>query len=254
MEIFIITLLIVIVAQTTYLMWARLSKTKQKRTIRPVFVDTSVLIDGRIILVAQSGFIDATLYIPRSVLGELQTLADNGDSDKRARARHGLDVVAELQRMPTVKVEVFRDSNKAEEGVDSRLLKLAKRHHGSICTIDYNLSKVALVEGIKVLNINDLAMGLRMMHLPGERTFIGLLQPGQDSHQAVGYLGDGTMVVVERASSYIGKTVEVEFIRSLQTAAGRMMFAKLIDDKQPAHGSRHNRTSNNSRKQSKQSE
>ncbi len=205
-----------------------------KTGTRPIFVDTSVLIDGRIIAVAQSGFIGDTLVIPRSVVGELQFLADNADHDKRARARHGLDVVAELQKMTTVSVEVLQDGSKAEEGVDERLLKLAKEHSGAICTIDFNLNKVAQVEGIAVLNVNELAKQLRALYLPGETTTIHLLQKGQDTHQAVGYLEDGTMVVVEQANKFIGSAVEVEFIRSLQTAAGKMMFAKLAGAHKPA--------------------
>lgn len=193
---------------------------------RPIFVDTSVLIDGRIIAVAQSGFIGDTLVIPRSVIGELQFLADNADHDKRARARHGLDVVQELQQMPQVTVEILQDGSKAEEGVDERLLKLAKQYSGAVCTIDFNLNKVAQVESVPVLNVNELAQSLRMAYLPGEKMLLELVQKGQDSHQAVGYLADGTMVVVEHAFKQIGQTVEIEFIRSLQTAAGKMMFAK----------------------------
>ena len=139
--------------------------------------------------------------------------------------------MAELQRMPKVKVEIFQDGSRAEEGVDERLLNLAKKHQGSICTIDYNLNKVALVENINVLNVNDLAMSLRMAYLPGEKMLLELTQKGQDSHQAVGHLSDGTMVVVEHASNRIGQTAEIEFIRSLQTAAGKMMFAKIIENK-----------------------
>ncbi|MNQ86189.1 putative PIN and TRAM-domain containing protein precursor [compost metagenome] len=193
---------------------------------RPIFVDTSVLIDGRIIAVAQSGFIGDTLVIPRSVIGELQFLADNADHDKRSRARHGLDVVQELQQMPQVTVEILQDGSKAEEGVDERLLKLAKQYSGAVCTIDFNLNKVAQVESIAVLNVNELAQSLRMAYLPGEKMLLELVQKGQDSHQAVGYLADGTMVVVEHAFKQIGQTIEIEFIRSLQTAAGKMMFAK----------------------------
>lgn len=196
---------------------------------QPIFVDTSVLIDGRIIAIAQSGFIGDTLVIPRSVVGELQFLADNSDHEKRARARHGLDVIAELQAMPGVKVEILQDGSKAEEGVDERLLNLAKKHGGAICTIDFNLNKVAQVENLRVLNVNELAQSLRMSFLPGEQTKLELTQKGQDSHQAVGYLADGTMVVVEHAAKQIGQAAEIEFIRSLQTAAGKMMFAKLIE-------------------------
>lgn len=194
-----------------------------------IFVDTSVLIDGRILAVAQSGFITATLAIPRSVMGELQLLADNADSEKRSRARHGMDVAKELQDMKNVSVELFQDSERADEGVDNRLLSLAKTYDGALCTIDYNLSKVAEVEGIRICNVNELAKNLRMAYLPGEKTKIELVQKGESSHQGVGYLPDGTMVVVEQASGNIGQTVEVEFIRSLQTAAGKMMFAKKLE-------------------------
>jgi len=224
-------LLAIILAQVTYLVAVNTKKLSHKREVRPIFVDTSVLIDGRIIAVAASGFISGKLSIPRSVIGELQFLADNADNEKRSRARHGLDVVSELQNMPNVSVEIFQDGSRAEEGVDERLLKLAKKYHGSICTIDYNLNKVAIVEDINVLNVNDLAMSLRMAYLPGEKMLLELTQKGQDAHQAVGHLTDGTMVVVEHANNQIGKTVEIEFIRSLQTAAGKMMFAKLLGDK-----------------------
>ncbi len=233
METIIIVLLLIITVEVTYLLTVNTKKLSHRKQIRPIFVDTSVLIDGRIIAVAQSGFINDVLNIPRSVIGELQFLADNADNEKRSRARHGLDVVSELQAMPNVKVEIFQDGSRAEEGVDERLLNLAKKYHGSICTIDYNLNKVAQVEHINVLNVNDLAMSLRMAYLPGEKMMLELTQKGQDSHQAVGHLTDGTMVVVEHANNRIGQTVEIEFIRSLQTAAGKMMFAKLVDSKQP---------------------
>lgn len=196
-------------------------------------VDTSVLIDGRIISVAKSGFIGDTLVIPRSVVRELQFLADNADHEKRARARYGLDVVQELQALPQVSVEILADGGQATEGVDERLLTLAKKHGAAVCTIDYNLNKVAVVEGIVVLNVNELAQSLRMAYLPGERIRLELVQKGQDAHQGVGYLPDGTMVVVEHASKFVGQAVEIEFIRSLQTAAGKMMFARRIETQPP---------------------
>ncbi len=231
MEIILIVFLLVIIAEVTYLVAVNTKKLSHKKENKPIFVDTSVLIDGRIIAVANSGFINGTLSIPRTVIGELQFLADNADNEKRSRARHGLDIVSELQNISKINVEIFQDGSKAEEGVDERLLKLAKKYQGSICTIDYNLNKVAQVENIDVLNVNDLAMSLRMAYLPGEKMLIELTQKGQDSHQAVGHLTDGTMVVVEHANKLIGQTVEIEFIRSLQTAAGKMMFAKLVEDK-----------------------
>lgn len=226
METLIIITLLVIAVETTYLFVSSFRKA-QKTQLAPVFVDTSVLIDGRIIAVAESGFITRPLYIPRSVVGELQFLADNADPEKRSRARHGLDITNQLQSITSLNVVIFADGVKAEEGVDNRLLTLAKKHSGAICTIDYNLNKVAVVEGIEVLNVNELAKTLRMAYLPGEKTKLELTQKGNDQHQAVGHLEDGTMVVVEHAYKQIGSIVEVEFIRSLQTAAGKMMFAKL---------------------------
>jgi uncharacterized protein YacL len=227
--------LLAILAEVTYLVVKLPRQKLTRRQSRPILVDTSVLIDGRIIAVAQSGFIGDTLVIPRSVIGELQFLADNADHDKRARARYGLDVVKELQAMPHLKVEILQDGSKAEEGVDERLLSLAKKHSAAVCTIDYNLNKVASVEGITVLNVNELAQSLRMAYLPGEKMLLELVQKGQDSHQGVGYLTDGTMVVVEHANKSIGQTIEIEFIRSLQTAAGKMMFAKPVErPQQPA--------------------
>lgn len=227
MEFIILAVLLLVAAEATYLVATQFIKNR-RMALAPVFVDTSVLIDGRITAIAASGFMNRPLYIPRSVVGELQFLADTGDSDKRARARHGLDIINELQSMPRVTVTIFADGVRAKEGVDNRLLKLAKSHGGAVCTIDYNLNKVAVVEGIEVLNVNDLAKTLRMAYLPGEKAFIELTQKGNDSHQAVGHLDDGTMVVVEQANKLIGSKAEVEFTRALQTAAGKMMFAKIV--------------------------
>ena len=226
-DIILLAVTLLILGEVTYLL-ARLPKTSIKAKDRAVLVDTSVLMDGRITALARTGFIGGTLVIPRSVVGELQFLADNADADKRARARHGLDIVTELQHMPEVEVELLQDGSRATEGVDDRLLALAKKHQAVICTLDYNLNKVAVVEGITVLNINELAQALRMAHLPGEELMIEVVQKGQDSHQGVGYLPDGTMVVVEQANKLIGQAVRVEIVRSLQTAAGKMMFAKRV--------------------------
>jgi rRNA-processing protein FCF1 len=227
LQILLLIIMLAILAEVTYLV-VKLPRQSLSRKGRAILVDTSVLIDGRIIAVAKSGFIGGALVIPRSVVGELQFLADNADHDKRARARYGLDVVSELQNIPQVEVEILQDGSKAEEGVDERLLSLAKKYNAAVCTIDYNLNKVAVVEGIDVLNVNELAQSLRMAYLPGEKMLLELVQKGQDSHQGVGYLSDGTMVVVENASKFIGQSIEIEFIRSLQTAAGKMMFAKPI--------------------------
>lgn len=191
-----------------------------------VMCDTSALIDGRIIEVAKAGFLSGTIVIPSNVLREMQYLADNSDHDKRMRARHGLDVVHELQAMKGIDVEVLDDGKLGEGGVDERLIELSKKHGARLLTLDFNLNKVAQAEGIVCLNINELAQSLRMSYLPGEKRAISLVQKGQDSSQAVGYLEDGTMVVVERAAKDIGSSVEVEFTRALQTQAGKMLFAK----------------------------
>lgn len=227
-DIVLLAVTLLILGEVTYLL-ARLPKTSLKAKDRAILVDTSVLMDGRITGIAATGFVGGTLVIPRTVIGELQYLADNADAEKRTRARHGLDLVNELQLMDGIEVEILQDGSRAEEGVDDRLLSLAKRHSAVICTLDYNLNKVAVVEGIKVLNINELAQSLRMASLPGEQLTISLTQKGQDNHQGVGYLPDGTMVVVEQGNSLIGQTVVVEVTRSLQTAAGRMIFAKRTD-------------------------
>lgn len=232
MDYIIIIIALCILAQTTYIVVA--SSSRNKRVARQsIYVDTSVLIDGRILAIAEAGFVPGELVIPRSVLRELQLLADGGDSDKRAKARKGLDLVRKLQGIEEISVRIMQDGA-AARGVDEQLIELAKKYQGSICTIDYNLNKVAQVEGVAVLNINELAKNIRSVHMPGERTVIELVTRGQDSHQGVGYLEDGTMVVVENAAKQVGSKVEVEFIRVLQTDAGKMMFARLAQVKSSA--------------------
>lgn len=236
MDYLIIIIALIILAQTTYIVVATASRNKRIAR-QSIYVDTSVLIDGRILAIAEAGFIPGELVIPKSVLRELQLLADGGDSDKRAKARKGLDLARKLQTIDDIAVRIMQDG-RAEHGVDEQLIDLARKYHGSICTVDYNLNKVAQVEGISVLNINELAKNIRSVHMPGEKTKIELVTKGQDSHQGVGYLDDGTMVVVENASKYVGTMVEVEFIRMLQTDAGKMMFARLSGSNRPTRQSR----------------
>ena len=236
MDYLIIIIALIVLAQTTYIVVATASRNKRIAR-QSIYVDTSVLIDGRILAIAEAGFIPGELVIPKSVLRELQLLADGGDSDKRAKARKGLDLARKLQTIDDIAVRIMQDG-KAEHGVDEQLIDLARKYHGSICTVDYNLNKVAQVEGISVLNINELAKNIRSVHMPGEKTKIELVTKGQDSHQGVGYLDDGTMVVVENASKYVGTKVEVEFIRVLQTDAGKMMFARLGNANRPIKHSR----------------
>ncbi len=217
----------IITIEASYLVFKSWSAQRPGRSKKSVFVDTSALMDGRIVTAAQAGFIPSDITIPRSVINELQLLADQADAEKRSRARRGLDAISEMQELKYLNVNIIDDGITGSGGVDQRLVDLAKRSGGSICTIDFNLNKVATVQGIQVLNINELAGGIRMAFLPGETISLGLTQKGQSSSQAVGYLADGTMVVVDKAAASIGQTVQIEFIRSLQTAAGRMMFAKL---------------------------
>ncbi len=240
MELVILTLVGIAVIEVSYLIYMQHTPhLKNKRLAKPVFVDTSVLMDGRVLTAAMTGFVPSRLVIPRSVVSELQLVADSADPDKRSRARRGLDAINELKEIKHVSVEILHDGPVGHGGVDTRLVELAKKHHGYICTIDFNLNKVAQVEGIFVLNINELASNLRMAFLPGEKVSLELIQKGNDSQQAVGYLSDGTMVVVEKAVKDIGTTVEVEFIRALQTAAGRMMFAKKVGKAQDKDITRH---------------
>lgn len=223
-----IAFLALIATQTSYLMLTRTGGVRKRAGVG-IIVDTSVLIDGRILSIAESGFITGTLIVPRSVVAELQYMADNADHDKRVRARYGLDVIHILQSMKDVDVQVLQDNRKNID-VDTQLVELAKRYKAHLCTVDYNLNKVAQVEGVTVLNVNELAQALRAMHLPGERRMLALTQKGSDGHQAVGYLEDGTMVVVEHSNKHIGQTVFVEFTRVLQTQAGKMMFAKRVEE------------------------
>lgn len=220
-------LLIIITLEASYLVYKAGFRVGGANRSGALFVDTSALMDGRIVTAAQTGFLPPRIVVPRSVINELQLLADQADPEKRSRARRGLDAVQELQELTYLSVDVIDDGNVGKGGVDERLIDLAKSHGGSICTIDFNLNKAATALGIRVLNINELAGGIRMAFLPGETISMTLTQKGQSNTQAVGYLADGTMVVVDKAAAKLNQTVEVEFIRSLQTAAGRMMFAKL---------------------------
>lgn len=217
-----------IAAETTYLTYAALRERSPRAAAGKIILDTSALIDGRIQAIARSGFISARLIVPKSVVRELQYMADKADHDKRERARFGLDMIQSLQSLDGVTVEVLDDGDTHTAGVDEQLIVLAKKLGARLCTTDYNLNKVARVESINVVNVNELAHALRPMHLPGERLMIAVIQPGQGNDQGVGYLDDGTMVVVDRAKRLVGETVEVEATRVLQTEAGRMLFARRV--------------------------
>lgn len=234
MEILQTIILLLVLLLTLYIALKQKRSPRIKSTsLKSVLLDSSALIDGRIVDVARIGFLGGTLVVPSSVLREMQYLADNADAEKRSRARHGLDVVKHLQDLPHTDVEILDDGLPGEGGVDERLVQLAKASKADLLTLDFNLNKVAAAEGIRVLNINELAQTLRMSYLPGEKRDINLVSKGQDKTQAVGYLEDGTMVVVENAGSQIGQSVQVEFTRALQTAAGKMLFAKKVNNDKP---------------------
>lgn len=195
---------------------------------RKIILDSCALIDGRIVELVRTGFVADELVIPKFILSELQMLADGSDSHKRERARFGLEVAAELREYSWVHVSVDETKFPGIPAVDDRLVALAKRLRAVLCTTDYNLNKVASIEGVKVLNVNDLAQNLRPSALPGEKLEIKIIQKGSNPQQGVGYLEDGTMIVVEGAAKAIGATVQVEVGRVHQTVAGKMVFAHIM--------------------------
>lgn len=195
------------------------------RTADRILVDTSTIIDGRIADIAETGFIFGTLVVPRFVLEELQHIADSADSMRRARGRRGLEVLQHLQKTNTVTVEISDADAENTPEVDAKLVKLARQWHCPIITNDFNLNQVAELQGVKVLNINELAHAVKPILLPGEDMSIKIMQDGKELGQGVGYLDDGTMIVVEGGKQYIGNTVDVTVTRVLQTVAGRMIFA-----------------------------
>ena len=236
MELFTLVLGSLVFLETTALCVSNFSgkaKNLNRKARRRIFVDTSTLIDGRILSVARAGFIGDELLIPRSVIRELQLLADGADAEKRARARFGLDVVNDLERLENAEVRVFADAAGSRIKVDERLLELAKENHGIILTNDFNLAKVAATEHIYAININELAQGLRSEYLPGDHLSVRVIGAGSNPKQGIAYLADGTMVVVDDGEKYAGKSfpIEIEFVRYLQTNAGKMMFAKVVEVK-----------------------
>ena len=192
-------------------------------------LDTSVIIDGRIADVCETGFLDGMLVVPQFVLKELQFVADSADSMKRNRGRRGLDILQKVQKMAGVKV-MISDVDFAElREVDLKLIELARTLHGKIVTNDFNLNKVAQLRGVEVLNINELANALKPVVLPGEFMKVFILKEGKEYNQGVAYLDDGTMVVVDNARRMIGKNIDVVVTSVLQTTAGKMIFGRHID-------------------------
>ena len=207
---------------------------KQTKGPRSILLDTSVLIDGRIVDVAATGILESQLIVPRFVLDELQTLADSSDNLKRNRGRRGLDVLGKLRQQKRADVVLFEASHQTEsdKDVDQKLMSLAKELNARVLSNDYNLGKVASLRGVDVININDLSSALKPVVLPGERMTVRMVKPGEEAGQGVGYLEDGTMVVVEHARQHLNEEVEFVVTRALQTTAGRMIFGRLADGPQ----------------------
>lgn len=194
---------------------------------RTLILDSCALIDGRIAEIVRSGFIADEVVIPQFILNELQLLADGNDSHKRERARYGLDIAHELQDGGMVVVRIDRSVFPTIEVTDDKLVALAKKLRAQLYTTDYNLGKVAAIEGVKVLNVNDLAQRLRPISLPGETLQIRIVQRGSSREQGVGYLEDGTMIVIEGGAKFVGSTVPVVVTRMHQTVAGKMVFGQV---------------------------
>jgi len=196
-------------------------------------LDTSVIIDGRIADIAETGFIEGGVAIPQFVLRELQLVADSADSLKRNRGRRGLDVLQRLQKMPQISVQILDEDFAHVRDVDMKLVELGKLHKSKIMTNDFNLNKVAQLHGVTVLNINELANALKPIVLPGEIMRVFVLKEGKEYNQGVAYLDDGTMVVVDNARRLISKTIDISVTSVLQTTAGKMIFGR-FDERQHA--------------------
>ncbi len=203
---------------------------------QPLLVDTNIIIDGRIPKVCETGFLGGTIIIPRFVLDELHILADHQDPIRRERGRRGLDNVNQLKTTPGLQISVQETRMESEELVDTKLIQLARRLGAHLATNDANLGKVARLQGVKVLNFNDLARALRPTVTPGDELELTLVKKGKDEGQAVGYLPDGTMIVVNNAARRIGDTADVVVSGALQTSAGRLIFADLRENSPLARG------------------
>ncbi len=197
---------------------------------RNILLDTSVIIDGRVADIAKTGFLPGTLLIPRFVLNELQYIADSPDGMRRQRGRRGMEVLAELQKLPNVLVRISDINVDGVREVDDKLVVLGKQLKSPVLTNDYNLNRIAELQGVTVLNINELANAVKSVVLPGESLRINIIQEGKEHSQGVGYMDDGTMVVVENGKDYIGEYMDVNITKVLQTAAGRMIFGRVDEE------------------------
>jgi uncharacterized protein YacL len=201
--------------------------TSSQPTVRTVLLDTSVIIDGRIADIARTGFLVGTLLIPRFVLNELQFIADSSDNLRRQRGRRGIEVISQLQKDTSTPLRISDMDVEGVREVDDKLVVLARQLRCPILTNDYNLNRIAELQGVSVLNVNELANAVKLVFLPGESIEVNVIQEGKESGQGVGYLDDGTMVVVEDGRNFLNKKINVTVTKVLQTAAGRMIFARM---------------------------
>jgi uncharacterized protein YacL len=201
------------------------SKPVKSTTAGEILVDTSVIIDGRIADIAVAGFVPGRLLVPRFVLAELQNIADSDDAMRRGRGRRGLEVLNRLRETSGIEVEIIEQDAPEIKEVDAKLVALAQKRNCNVLTTDYNLNRVAQIQGVRVLNINELANAIRPVVLPGEELQVHVVQPGKEKNQGVGYLADGTMIVVENGDKLMGRDVTTEVTRVFQTVAGKMIFA-----------------------------
>lgn len=196
----------------------------------PKVLDTSVIIDGRILDICKTGFVEGPLVIPQFILEELRHIADSSDDLKRVRGRRGLDILNSIQNDLDITVDISEMDFPEIKEVDSKLLKLAQHLNGKVITNDFNLNKVAQFQGVEVLNINELANSIKPILLPGESMMVQLVKSGKENGQGIAYLDDGTMIVVEGGKKYIGDNIKIEVTSALQTAAGRMIFGRVSED------------------------
>jgi len=228
-----ISLIIIVLQAIIY------KKKLAKAELSKKLLDTSVIIDGRICDIAKTGFLEGVLIVPKFVLQELQLIADSSDNMKRSKGRRGLDVLNELRKVKGMTVEILDKDYKGTNKVDEKLVGVAKEIGAKIITNDYNLNKIAEIQGIEVLNINDLSNAIKPTFLPGEKIVVKIVKEGKEKDQGIAYLNDGTMIVVDGARKMINRKIEIVITNVLQTDAGKMIFAK-YEEKHFNHHNQHN--------------
>lgn len=228
------------------------NKSKETQAQSQILVDTSAIIDGRIADIAKTGFVPGKLLVPRFILAELQNIADSENSLRRGRGRRGLEMLNLIRQNPSVELDIIEENPNDVAEVDHKLVRLARDYHCNILTTDYNLNRVATIEEVKVLNINELANAIKTIVIPGEEMHVKVVQKGKEKNQGLAYLEDGTMIVVENGDKLLGKEVDIEVTRIFQTVAGKMIFAAQKGHKRSSNNQSHksaatkNRTSKNS--------